>query len=169
MTHENPESRMARVHATHAAPLLRFLLSLTRNERHTAEDLVQETMVRAWQHLDALPVEEENARRWLFTVARRIAIDAARMRQVRPAEVSLLEAIDLATEDQTTNNALANHSMQEAFTALTDSHRTILAELYLRGASADEAAARLGVPVGTVKSRAYYALRSLRSALDEAA
>lgn len=160
---------MARVHATHAAPLLRFLLSLTRNERYTAEDLVQETMVRAWQHLDALPVEEENARRWLFTVARRIAIDAARMRQVRPAEVSLLEATDLATEDHTTNNALANHSVQEAFTALTDAHRIILAELYLRGASADEAAARLGVPVGTVKSRAYYALRSLRSALDKAA
>ena len=48
---------MAQVHAIHAAPLLRFLLSLTRNERHTAEDLVQETMVRAWQHLESLPAE----------------------------------------------------------------------------------------------------------------
>ncbi|MEV4759499.1 sigma-70 family RNA polymerase sigma factor [Micromonospora sp. NPDC049559] len=160
---------MAKVHQTHARPLLRFLMGLTRNERHAAEDLLQETMLRAWQHLDSVPTEEDKARRWLFTVARRIAIDAARMRQVRPTEVSLLEATDLAMEDHTTGSALAVHSVHEAFTSLTDAHRTILREIYLRGSSADEAAERLGVPVGTVKSRAYYALRSLRSAMGPAA
>src|SRR3954451_2580524 len=78
------ERRLAEVHATHARSLMRFLLSLTRNERHAAEDLLQETMLRVWRRWDLLPDGEENVRRWLFTIGRRVSIDAARMRRVRP-------------------------------------------------------------------------------------
>ncbi|MEV4349848.1 sigma-70 family RNA polymerase sigma factor [Actinoplanes sp. NPDC049596] len=155
---------MESVHATHARPLLRFLLGLTRNERPAAEDLLQETMLRAWRHIDSLPREEKNARRWLFTIARRVAIDAARMRQTRPSEVSLVEAFQFTSSD-TAESALVVGDLVAAFGRLSEAHQVILRELHLRGSSVEEAAERLGLPAGTVKSRAHYAMRLLRSRL----
>lgn len=160
------ERRLESVHAAHAKPLLRFLLSLTRNERQAAEDLLQETMLRVWRHMDSLPTGEESVRRWLFTIARRVAIDAARMRQVRPSEVSLLEAGPAAGDD-TTNSALAVQTVVGAFHRLSADHRRVLAELHFRGSSVEEVSQRLSVPVGTVKSRAHYAMQSLRAAVSE--
>jgi RNA polymerase sigma-70 factor, ECF subfamily len=159
------ELRMEFVFVTYSRPLMRFLLSLTRYDRQAAEDLLQETMLRAWRRLDSMPSAEENARRWLFTVARRVAIDAARMRQVRPTHVNLLEAGNVAVED-TSDSALAMHSVVEAFRRLSVDHRNVLTELYLRGRSVEEAAERLGVPRGTVKSRAHYAMQELKSSVD---
>ncbi|WP_250032572.1 sigma-70 family RNA polymerase sigma factor [Paractinoplanes maris] len=159
------ELLMESVHATHYRPLLRFLLGLTRNERPAAEDLLQETMLRVWRHLDSLPAEEENARKWLFTIARRVAIDAARSRQARPSEVSLMEADQMSTVDSV-SGTLALRDLTDAFHRLSTEHRMVLQELHFRGASVEEAAQRLGVPAGTVKSRAHYAMRLLRTALD---
>nr|WP_221382200.1 sigma-70 family RNA polymerase sigma factor [Actinoplanes polyasparticus] len=156
---------MESVHATHCRPLLRFLLGLTRNERPAAEDLLQETMLRVWRHLDSLPGEVENARKWLFTIARHVAIDAARSRRARPPEVSLVEADRMSTVDSV-SGALALHDLTDAFQRLSSEHRAVLQELHFRGASIEEAAQRLGIPAGTVKSRAHYAMRSLRAALN---
>ncbi|MEV4406455.1 sigma-70 family RNA polymerase sigma factor [Actinoplanes sp. NPDC049598] len=157
---------MEAIISAYSRPLMRFLLGLTRHERPAAEDLLQETMLRAWRHLESLPSGEESARRWLFTVARRVAIDAARMRQVRPAEVNLQEATDVAVEDSS-DSALALQSVVDAFRGLSVDHRDVLTELYLRGASVEEAAERLGVPRGTVKSRAHYAMQSLKSTVGD--
>ncbi|MEU8819953.1 sigma-70 family RNA polymerase sigma factor [Actinoplanes sp. NPDC048796] len=150
--------------ANYSRPLMRFLLSLTRHERPAAEDLLQETMLRTWRNLASLPSGEENARRWLFTVARRVAIDAARMRQVRPAEVSIREAAEMAIQD-TSDSTLALQSVVEAFHGLSADHRNVLTELYIRGASVEQAAERLGIPRGTVKSRAHYAMHALKTTI----
>jgi RNA polymerase sigma-70 factor (ECF subfamily) len=165
-THDS-SGRMTKLHADHARPLLRFLLRLTRGDSQTAEDLLQETMLRAWRHIDSLPTEPDRTRRWLFTVARRLAIDTFRMRQVRPVEVSLTDAHTMKTADDSIAMAMAAHSVCHAYTQLSSAHRHILAELYFQGRTTDETAARLGLPVGTVKSRAHYALRSLHAVLDE--
>lgn len=164
---DDSSERMTKLHADHAQPLLRFLLSLTHGESQTAEDLLQETMLRAWRHIASVPTEPENTRRWLFTVARRLTIDTVRMRQVRPVEVSLIDAHSMATTEDCIGMAMAAHSVWHAYTQLSSAHQHILAELYFRGRAADETAAQLGLPVGTVKSRAHYALRALRAALDE--
>ncbi|MFI5930848.1 sigma-70 family RNA polymerase sigma factor [Actinoplanes sp. NPDC051494] len=161
-----PVDRMTALHADHAGDLLRFLLGLTRSERQTAEDLLQETMLRAWRHIEAVPRDDEGARRWLFTVARRLVIDTVRMRRTRPAEVNLMDFTWVPGGDDTTASALAAHSMRHAFSRLSPAHRDILAKVYLRGASTEEVATELGVPVGTVKSRAHYALRALKTGLD---
>jgi RNA polymerase sigma-70 factor (ECF subfamily) len=165
MTAADAAARMAQLHAEHSGPLLNFLLGLTNGERHAAEDLLQETMIRAWRYLDRVPEDHEGSRRWLFTVARRVTIDAVRMRQVRPAETNLLDLTRMPTADDTTDTVVAADSLRRAVGSLSDAHRTILSELYFRGRSARETATRLGVPVGTVKSRAHYALRTLRDAL----
>jgi RNA polymerase sigma-70 factor, ECF subfamily len=161
---QDHERLMESVYATHARPVLRFLLGLTRNERPAAEDLLQETMLRVWRHIGSLPSEPESVRKWLFTIARRVAIDAARSRQARPAEVSLIEANQVSTVDPI-DGALALHDLKDAFHRLSDEHQAILRELHLRGASIEATARRLGLPAGTVKSRAHYAMRSLCSSM----
>ncbi|MGI5520016.1 sigma-70 family RNA polymerase sigma factor [Micromonospora sp. CA-259024] len=157
--------RMRALHADHAEPLYRFLLRLTWGERHVAEDLLQDTMLQAWRHVDRLPDEGEALRRWLFTVARRIAIDAARARKARPTEVGMTDMALLAESVDVTDGVVAVQTVRRALPKLTAAHRAVLIELYFLGSSTDEAAARLGIPEGTVKSRAHYALRALRAAI----
>ncbi|SBV25075.1 RNA polymerase sigma-70 factor, ECF subfamily [Micromonospora krabiensis] len=162
-------ARMRTVHAEHAEALYRFLLRLSWGERQLAEDLLQETMLQAWRHLDRLPTSRESTRRWLFIVARRIAIDAARARQARPIEVGLQDLGDLPCKEDITEAVVAAQTIRRAMPKLTPAHRAVLIELYYRGRSTDEVAQRLGIPEGTVKSRAYYALRALRAAIGRIA
>jgi RNA polymerase sigma-70 factor (ECF subfamily) len=159
------DTRMRQVLATHRLPLTRFVLGLTLGHRQTAEDLVQETMLRAWRNLDTLPPEDEASRRWLFTVARNLVIDHARKRQARPVEVAPLDAERVMTGDVTAGAALANHALREAVANLSTAHREVLHEVYFEDRPVPDVAARLGIPVGTVRSRVHYAIRSLREAV----
>ncbi|SIQ82598.1 sigma-70 family RNA polymerase sigma factor [Micromonospora avicenniae] len=159
---------MTTLHAEHARAVLRLLLLLTHGQRQTAEDLLQETMLRAWRHLDSVPAEPEAARRWLFTVARRLVIDGARLRRGRPAEVHLVDMAWIPAGDDTTGSALASYAMRHALGRLSPAQRSLLSEVYLVGRSPEEMAGRLGLPIGTVKSRTHYALRALRSGLNAA-
>lgn len=150
----------------HAAPLLSYALRLTGGDRGRAEDVVQETLLRAWRHPQALDPERGPVRSWLFTVARNVAVDAHRARKARPFEVgdeplALVPAIDEIEQ------ALDSWLVADAMSSLTPEHRAVLVETYYRGRSVAEAAAALGIPAGTVKSRTFYALRALKLALEE--
>ena len=69
------EALMRALYAEHAEPLLAFVLRLTRGDRQRAEDIVQETLLRAWRNADLLrDWQQTSPRPWLVTVARRIAI-----------------------------------------------------------------------------------------------
>jgi RNA polymerase sigma-70 factor (ECF subfamily) len=149
----------------HGMSLTRFVNGMTRGNRQTTEDVVQETMVRAWQNLDTLPSDDHGSRRWLFTVARRLFIDEVRKRQARPAEVASLDNDLAGTGDGTASAALANHALREAVANLTEAHREVLREVFFEDRTIPDVAVRLGVPVGTVRSRIHYALRSLREAV----
>ena len=153
---------MRQIFATHRPSLTSFILGLTRGHRQTTEDLFQETMLRAWRHLDAVPTDEEASRRWLYTVARRVAIDDFRKRRTRPIEVDLPDAEGVATIDVTAVAALANHTLREAATNLSRAHREVLYEVFIENRPLPDVAARLGIPLGTVRSRIHYALRSIR-------
>ena len=154
--------RLRRLEAEHSAVLRRYLLRYTSGDSEAAEDLLQETMIRAWRHLASVPSETDRARRWLFTVARHAAIDSLRARRSRPHEVNLLELTTPPLAEDTTETVVALECIRDAVKSLSDEHRAVLSELYVRGRSPGETAELLGVPVGTVKSRAHYALRSLR-------
>ncbi|EXG82396.1 sigma-70 family RNA polymerase sigma factor [Cryptosporangium arvum] len=157
---------MREIHRNNGNALLHFLRGLVSpGTAYTAEDLVQETMLRAWRSLDAVPTEPASQRRWLFTVARRLAIDVHRKRQSRPAEVSMRDSEPTATGNGAAETVVARLTLRQAVDGLSPAHRTVLDEIYVRGRSLDETATHLGVPVGTVKSRAHYAVRSLRAAL----
>lgn len=156
----------AQLYREHATPLLRYVLRLTGGDRHWAEDVVQETLVRAWRNAEQLALADGSVRPWLVTVARRLVIDHHRRRQARPAEVSDAALEYMPAEDDV-GKALSAMEMSELLETLSPSHREALVETYLKGRTVNQAAVVLGIPAGTVKSRVYYALRSLKLALAE--
>ena len=160
------EARMQALYDAHAKPLYRFLLQLTFGDRQAAEDLLQETLLRAWRKLDELNADIDTLRPWLITVARRIAIDAGRARQARPAEVGAFDITGVPASEDPIDRMLAAQTIRQALLRLTPEHRTVIIEIYYRGRSASEVAELLGIPEGTVKSRTYHALRSLRATME---
>jgi RNA polymerase sigma-70 factor (ECF subfamily) len=153
------------LHDDHADALWAYALRLTSGDRPRAEDLVQETLLRAWRHPEALDPARGSIRSWLFTTARNIAIDAWR-RPVRRAEVVTDQLPEESVSDET-DRMLQSWLVAEALAQLSPQHRAVLVECFYGGRSVAEAAVRLGVPPGTVKSRTHYALRALRLALEE--
>jgi RNA polymerase sigma-70 factor (ECF subfamily) len=153
------------LHDDHADALWGFALRLTGGDRPRAEDLVQETLLRAWRHPEALDPSRGSIRSWLFTTARNIAIDAWR-RPARRAEVVTDQLPEQAITDET-DRMLQSWLIAEALGRLSPQHREVLVECFYGGRSVAEAAQRLGVPPGTVKSRTHYALRALKLALEE--
>jgi RNA polymerase sigma-70 factor (ECF subfamily) len=147
-------------------PLLAFATRLTQGDRQWAEDVVQETMIRAWRGADRLDSEASSLMPWLATVARRIVIDDVRRKDARPQEAGegSLESVPMPDE---TEDLLRQVVVSDALKSLSPAHREILNETILRDRSVDQAASVLGIPLGTAKSRVYYALRSLRVALEE--
>lgn len=163
---ENAATVMRQLHDEHAAALWAFCLHLTGNDRPHAEDVAQETLLRAWRNAAMLEESRGSVRSWLFTVARNIVIDEWRSKRAR-TEFPTAEVPELPEADDRTDELLLSWVVAEALTRLSDEHRAVLLECYYRGRSVAEAALRLGVPEGTVKSRTHYALRALRLALEE--
>jgi RNA polymerase sigma-70 factor, ECF subfamily len=157
---------MQRLHEEHAAALWGYCLRLTGQDHATAEDVVQETLLRAWRNSARLDTTQGSVRSWLFTVARNIVIDDWRSRR-SSKEFSVAEVPDVADVTDRTDQLVQSWVVAEALRRLTPEHRTVLLECYYKGASVADAAARIGVPEGTVKSRVHYALRALRLALQE--
>ena len=160
------ERIVAELYREYHRPLLSFVMKLVGGDRQWAEDAVQETMIRAWRSVDQLDSEAESLMPWLATVARRVVIDDRRRKAARPQEAGegALETLHIADG---TENLLRTVVVTEALKALSPAHREVLNETILRDRSVNEAAEVLGVPVGTVKSRTYYALRALKVALEE--
>lgn len=136
-------------------------------DQQRAEDLVQETLLRAWRHPEALDPDRGSIRGWLFTTARNLAIDAWRRRNARVGEIVTDDLPEPPYAPDEADRAVEAWTVAEALSRLSPSHREVLIECFYLGRSVTEAAGRLGVPVGTVKSRTHYALRSLRMVLAE--
>ena len=157
---------MRQLHDEHAGALWGYCLRLTSHDRSRAEDVLQETFLRAWRHRAILDSTPAAVRSWLFTVARNIVIDEWRTSRAR-SEVTVADVPEGEGTDDQTDQLLLSWVVADALTRLSPEHRAVLLECYYRGRPVSEAAARLGVPEGTVKSRTHYALRALRLALEE--
>jgi RNA polymerase sigma-70 factor (ECF subfamily) len=160
------EQSLRALYDDHAPVLLGYALRLTDGDRNRAEDIVQETMLRAWRNLDRLDEDAGPIRPWLFTVAQHLAIDAHRARRARPTEVGDAP-LALVPELDQVDGTLDRIVISDALDSLSTDHRAVIVETYYRGRTVAEAAGVLGIPPGTVKSRCYYALRALKLALAE--
>lgn len=151
----------------HAGALLRHASRLCDGDLARAEDVVQETLLRAWRHPAAMDPARGSVRGWLFTVAHNIVVDGYRARAARPPEVGDDALAGMAGPGDDIDRALDRWLVADALASLSRHHRDVVVETFYRGRSVAEAARALGVPPGTVKSRTYYALRALRVALAE--
>src|SRR6266550_9208874 len=150
------------LYARYWTRLVRYVSRMLRDP-HQAEEIAQETMLRAWRHADSLSVGRGSLWNWLRRVAYNITVDRMRHRQARPAEV-------VETAAGPDANATADHSddvvnslyIANAIARLQPAHRAVLLLVYFHHRTCAEAAVVLGVPVGTVKSRLHSALRQIR-------
>ncbi|HEU4807283.1 MAG TPA: sigma-70 family RNA polymerase sigma factor [Homoserinimonas sp.] len=152
------------LHDEHAPALWRYVVWLC-GDRELAEDIVQETLLRAWRRPIQFDPAGASARAWLFTVARNLVIDdyrSARSRHESPAA----DLPDRVSADQT-DSVLDAWLVSDALAQLSPEHRVVVVHAYYRGLSVAAIARILEIPEGTVKSRLHYALRSMRLALQE--
>ncbi|MEZ0363286.1 sigma-70 family RNA polymerase sigma factor [Mycobacterium sp. pUA109] len=156
------DSLLKALYDEHGAALWRYALRLT-GDRSRAEDIVQETLLRAWKHPE---VAGATARAWLFTVARHLVIDHSRSARVRNEVGSLEDTPEPAGPDEV-NATLDRMLIADALTRLSADHRAVICRSYYRGWSTARIADDLGIAEGTVKSRLHYAVRALRLALQE--
>jgi RNA polymerase sigma-70 factor (ECF subfamily) len=154
------------VYAAHGPELYRFALR-SLGDRGLAEEAVQEAFVRAWQAADRFDDALGSLRTWLFAILRNVVIDLSRARAVRPALAPEGAPTDTGSLDDDIDHALMVWQVEEALQKLSAEHRSSLVEVHYRGRAYHEVAQELGVPVGTVKSRVYYALKAMRLALEE--
>jgi RNA polymerase sigma-70 factor (ECF subfamily) len=162
------EQLLRTLHDEHAHALWTYVVRLTRGDYAKAQDVVQETLLRAWRTPAVLDQSRGSARGWLYTVARRIVIDEWRSTRSRRELVTDEVPEPRSTEpDVIAQRTVDRDLVVAALRTLSDEHRDVVLECYFRGSSVAEAAATLGIPPGTVKSRTHYALRALRTAIDE--
>lgn len=135
-----------------------------------AEDVVQEAFLSVWRSAHAFDPRRSSGRSWLLVLVHRRAVDVVRFRARRAAErlpegdgaaaTPAAEAAELAWERSRVTSALAQ---------LPERERRVLELAYYGGLTQAQIAARLGVALGTVKSRTFSALVRLRRLLEEGA
>ena len=135
-------------------------------DRASAEDIVQETFIRAWRHLPQLSADDRPVRPWLFRVARNLLIDANRAARARPVTVPGPSAGEIGT-DSGMDEILDRQLVSAALQHLSPAHQTVLVETFYRGGTMATVARELGIPHGTARSRLHYALEALRQHLQE--
>ena len=130
-----------------------------------AEEAFQVMFIRAWRFADRYDASRP-LRAWLFAILRNVVIDETRARGRRPvlgaegdsAQPELVDPLE---------QSLDAWLVKEALRRIRPDHRSVLVETYYRGRTYTDVAVELGIPEGTVRTRAFYGLRSLRLALEE--
>ena len=164
------EDEIHAAYRLYGAELYRFVLRGL-GDPGAAQDVTQETFLKAWRHAERYDPDLSSLRVWLFGIARNTMIDHARATGARPWQARLVpppDARELAgTTEDDTERLLDAWVVEEGLRRLTDHHREAIVQTHLRDRPYNKVAAKLGIPVGTLRSRVFYGLRALREAMDE--
>jgi|SRR3984957_829200 len=159
------DAAIRQLYAHHALALRRYVERFC-PDRASADDLVQETFIRAWRHLPQLSSGDFPVRPWLFRVARNLLIDADRAGRSRPVTVPSQPA-ESGRDDTGLDRVLDQQIVADALDQLSPAHRTVLVETFYRGRTLAKVARQLGIPDSTARSRLHYALQALRRQLED--
>jgi RNA polymerase sigma-70 factor, ECF subfamily len=161
------DEMLATLYADHGSDLRRFAARLS-GDHSRAEDIVQETMLRAWRHPESVGGRTGAPLAWLYTVARHLAIDQHRARQARPTEPAGLTVLAGRAAPDQIDTAITQWDLATALASLRPRDRDLLTARYLRDRSVGQLAADLNIPAGTIKSRLSAARAALRRNLQPA-
>lgn len=158
------------VYRRYAGPVHTVARAIVGDDRELCADVVQQTFLKAWRAADRLDVDRPIAP-WLYAIARRTAIDALR-RERHPTRGGAVAAVDVPVgvmevpvDPPSMERTWALHELRRALDGLPEEERQVVRLSHLEGLTHHEIAARLGVPVGTVKSRSHRAIGRLGRAL----
>ncbi|MFB9377052.1 RNA polymerase sigma factor [Kineococcus gynurae] len=157
-----------------SAALLAYAVNAL-GDRAAGEDALQETFVRAWTARERYSPERASPRTWLFAIARNVVVDAVRARSRRPRPVEDVATAGAAPQEtaptgpDTHAASLDRLLVVESLAKLSPEHREVLVRIHLGGASYQEVSEMTGVPVATLRTRTFYALKALRALLQDEA
>ena len=158
----------------YAATVLGICLKVI-GEQSLAEDILQETFWRVWQSAATYQAERGTFTGWLFRIARNLAIDSYRRRNVRPQAIISADGSDPILEETADPNSdvaeqaqssLMNRQVRKALAALPGVQRQVIEMAYFYGMTRQEIAEATGEALGTIHTRARLALQKLRGELD---
>lgn len=144
-------------------------------DEELAEELVQRVLEKLWRRADTYEPERGPVRAFVFTIARSTVADLHRRTARLPRPIDLSSRADdgdppggvAPPVDDAADQVVLVASVRAALERLTPDHRRVLELAYTRGLTQREVAEALDLPVGTVKSRTYYALQAFRLACEE--
>jgi RNA polymerase sigma-70 factor (ECF subfamily) len=156
---------VAELYRRYERPLLAYARRRL-HDRMAAEELVHETLLGVWRMSGRFDVERGSVDCLVFTIASRVLVDILRRQRRTVPVVELGPGVEPMVDDHAADRASAV-AVRAAMAQLSNDHRTVLGLVYFDGLTQREAAAVLGIPLGTVKTRTYWALRALHAALAE--
>lgn len=160
------EDGFAAAYRTHRPTLMSRARAMLA-DRELAEDAVQEVFVRAWGACGSFdPSAGPPLVAWLSAITRNVVIDMARARAVRPALSWTAAADPEESSTAATDSVVLRMLLLDALSDLSADHRSVILRTVVRDRCHADVAAELDLPLGTVKSRTFYALRGMRNRLD---
>jgi RNA polymerase sigma-70 factor (ECF subfamily) len=136
----------------------------------TAEELAQETLLVVWRKAALYSSEKGSLSTWIFTIARNLRIDRLRKEaawQELPDNLSETLVSDDQAPDEAVSDRQREVRVRAVLAELSDEQRQVVEMAYTEGLSHSEISERLGLPLGTVKSRMRLAYQKVRTALED--
>lgn len=154
------------LYADHGAALWGYLQRST-GDRHVAEELLQETMIRAMRDPGLMERTADHQRAWLHVVARNLVIDRSRSATQRRESIVDLTDDSTPASREWVDGVLDRWLVADALSSLSTQHREVIVRAYYQDQTVAQIAADLDIPAGTVKSRLHHGVRALSVALRE--
>lgn len=147
-------------YAEHSGLIYAVLLRMLRDD-HDAQDVLQESFMQAWRQRNRYEPDRGSPGAWIVTIARSRALDHIRKVRAMPSTGSQLYLSDPLAQSELTSR-LERSRIREMLAFMPETQRTTIELAYFDGYTQTEIASRLGIPLGTVKSRIMLGMRRLR-------
>ena len=155
---------MAELYRRYGGRIYRFGLNLL-GDAGLADELVQECFVRLWRTAGRFDLSRGTVAAYMFVMGRSIAADLRKRPSSRP--LMPVDEAQIPAQPDGADQVLDTLMMRDALDSLSAAHREVLMLVHAEGLTQSQIAERLGLPLGTVKTRMYHGLRALRAALGE--
>ena len=155
---------VAELYRRYGKRLYRFGMQMLGNSG-LAEEMVQETFVRLWRTAGRFDPEKASVGTYLYVIARSVAADIHKRPSSRP--LMPVEDVDVPPQPDSVDQILDSMMVREAFESLSPGHAQVLRLAQEEGLTQSQIAERLGLPLGTVKTRMFHGMRAMRAALTQ--